>query len=229
MNKTYQYLLFDADDTLFDFKASEQEALNSFFQSLNLELTDSLRNHYHEINHSLWAAFERGAITKEEILNTRFRKLFREEGIKVDHPTLEKDYQDRLASSYLTIPGVFEMLDTLKEHYDLYIVSNGVASTQYSRLKASGLYSYFKDIFISEETGFQKPQIEFFQYVFQRIPAFDSSKAIIIGDSLGSDMQGGVNAGIDTCWYNPKHQENTRNLPITYVVDSFDSIRSILL
>ena len=121
------------------------------------------------------------------------------------------------------------MLDALKERYDLYIVSNGVASTQYSRLKASGLYSYFKDIFISEETGFQKPQIEFFEYVFQRIPAFDSSKAIIIGDSLGSDIQGGVNAGIDTCWYNPKHLENTRKLPITYIVDSFDSILHFLL
>lgn len=229
MNRKYQYLLFDADDTLFDFKASEKEALDGFFQSLNIELTDSIRDHYHRINHSLWAAFERNEITKDDVLNTRFRQLFREEGIVVDQPDLEKNYQDRLASSHITIPHVFDLLDALKNDYDLYIVSNGVATTQYSRLKASGLYSYFKGIFVSEETGYQKPQVEFFDYAFERIPSFDRSKALIIGDSLGSDMQGGINARIDTCWYNPKHLENTRSLPITYVVDSYDALKAILL
>ena len=228
MNPTYQYILFDADDTLLNFKASEQEALEKLFQSLDLTLTEQLKEHYHAINHSLWAAFEQGEITKDEILNTRFRRLFQEEKIEIKRPGIEKEYQDLLASSHLLISGAIELLDNLKDHYELYIVSNGVATTQYNRLKASGLYPYFKQIFISEETGYQKPQIEFFDYVFSRIPNFIPSKALIIGDSLASDIQGGVNASIDTCWYNPKHIVNTKGIPITYTVSTYEELKQIL-
>lgn len=225
----YKHLLFDADDTLLDFQASEQEALKSLFQSLHLAYTESLVNKYHEINHGLWAAFERGEISKDEILQTRFRKLFSELGIVVDRPKLEEEYQEMLASSHIVIPGSYELLDQLRNHFELYIVSNGVASTQYNRLHASGLFPYFQNIFISEETGYQKPQIEFFHYVFDRIPAFDASKAIIIGDSLSSDMQGGINAKINTCWYNPKGLVNTKGLPITHEISSLELLCDILL
>lgn len=229
MKPTYQYLLFDADDTLLDFKASEQEALQKLFQSLDITLTEQLKEHYHTINHSLWAAFERGEITKDEILNTRFRRLFEEENIQIKRPGLEKEYQDLLASSHLLIPGAIELLNSLEDKFELYIVSNGVATTQYNRLKASGLYPYFNQVFISEETGYQKPQKEFFDYVFSRIPGFIPSKALIIGDNLASDIQGGINASIDTCWYNPKQLVKTKDLPITYTISSFDELMQILL
>ena len=225
----YKHILFDADDTLLDFQAAEREALNQLFKSLNLPPTDALLEQYHKINHSLWAAFERGEITKDDILSTRFRTLLAEVGLHVDRPNLEVEYQDLLASGHMIIPGVFQILDQLKEHFDLYIVTNGVASTQYSRLNASGLSPYFKDIFISEDTGFQKPQIEFFQYVFDRIPNFDPEKAIIIGDSLSSDMQGGINASIDTCWYNPNRVVNSKRIVVTYEIQTLHQLLDILI
>lgn len=224
----YKHILLDADDTLLDFQAAEREALNYIFASLPIPPTDSLLEKYHTINHSLWAAFERGEITKDDILSTRFRKLLAEIDIQVDRPNLEAEYQDKLASGHMVIPGVYEILDQLKEHYDLYIVSNGVASTQYSRLDASGLTPYFKNMFISEETGYQKPQIEFFQYVSERIPNYDPAKALIIGDSLSSDMQGGINAGIDTCWYNPNKLKNSKGLAVTYEITALNELLDIL-
>lgn len=229
MKHNYQYLLFDADDTLLDFKGSEQVALQQLFDKLHIELTPQLKEHYHTINHSLWAAFERGEITRDEILATRFRRLFEEENIKVERLGLEAEYQELLGLSHLTIPGVADLLDCLKEHYELYIVTNGVATTQYNRLNASGLYPYFKQVFISEETGYQKPQIEFFDYVSSHITGFQPSKALIIGDSLASDIQGGINAGIDTCWYNPRLLSNTKGLPITYTVSSYEELKQILI
>lgn len=224
----YKHLLFDADDTLLDFQASEQAALKGLFESLGLTMTPSIINKYHEINHGLWAAFERGEVTKDQILQTRFRKLFEEIGFEVDRPNLEVEYQEMLASGHMVIPGTFELLDQLRDHFELYIVSNGVASTQYNRLHASGLFPYFQNIFISEETGYQKPQIEFFHYVFDRIPNFDASKALIIGDSLSSDIQGGVNANIDTCWYNPRNLANNKGLEITKEVSSLEQICEIV-
>jgi 2-haloacid dehalogenase len=224
----YKHLLFDADDTLLDFQASEQEALKGLFESLGLTITDDLVDKYHEINHGLWAAFERGEVTKDEILQTRFRKLFAAIGFEIDRPSLEAEYQEMLASGHMVIPGTFELLDQLRGHFELYIVSNGVASTQYNRLHASGLFPYFQNIFISEETGYQKPQIEFFQYVFDRIPEFDSSKALIIGDSLSSDIQGGINANIDTCWYNPNKLVNNKGLKITKEISNLDQLCDIV-
>ena len=128
----YKHLLFDADDTLLDFQASEQTALKTLFERIDLTFTQTLVNKYHEINHGLWAAFERGELTKDEILQTRFRKLFTEIGFEVDRPSLEEEYQELLASGHMLIPGATELLDHLKDRYDLYIVSNGVASTQYN-------------------------------------------------------------------------------------------------
>lgn len=225
----YRHLLFDADDTLLDFKASEQAALRLLFNSLNIPLTKGIHDLYQEINHTLWTEFERGEITKEDILKTRFRKLFAKVGIEITRPNLEAEYQEMLASGHMVIPGVFEVLDQLKEHYELFIVSNGVATTQYNRLHNSGLYPYFKAIFISEETGYQKPQIEFFKYVFARIPDFEISRALIIGDSLTSDIQGGINSGIDTCWYNPNNIHNMKGLPTTYQICNLKELCSILL
>lgn len=227
--KNYRYLLFDADDTLLDFKAAERAALDSLFKQVSIELTPKIREQYMTINHSLWAAFERSEITRDDVLHTRFKKLFEELNVTVPDINLEKTYQDLLASGHQTMADVFEVLDALKDKYELYIVSNGVATTQYSRLHASGLYPYFKSIFVSEDTGYQKPQIEFFEYVAVRIPDFDPSKALIIGDSLSSDIQGGVNAKIDTCWMNPGSLENKKQLPITFEIKGLKDLLPILL
>lgn len=227
MLQKYKFLLFDADDTLLDFKAAELEALSKLFHSLSLELTPTIHQRYHEINISLWKAFEKNEITRDQIISTRFRLLFHE--LKIDNipNTIETDYLDYLAQGHQTIHGAKELLTTLKSSHQLYIVSNGIASTQHRRLKESGLYEYFNDIFISEDTGYQKPQKGFFEYVQAHIPNFQKDKALIIGDSLSSDIQGGFNFGIDTCWYHPNAQENPKNLPINYEITSLSDLLTL--
>ena len=146
----------------------------------------------------------------------------------MDGILLEREYQQVLSENHQVIAGAFDLLEQLKNLYDLYIVSNGVAYTQHRRLTESGLAPYFKKIFVSEETGYQKPKIEFFEFVFERIPTFNKAETLIIGDSLSSDMQGGINAGLDTCWYNKNQTENKKKLPITYEIHNLESLLPIL-
>ena len=120
------------------------------------------------------------------------------------------------------------MVQTLSKTHNLYIVTNGVASTQQIRIGDSGLQPYFKDIFISELLGSQKPQKEFFDHCFERIPDFDPSLALIIGDSLTSDIKGGNNAGIETCWFNPDGEENNTDAKVDYEIKSLKALYSLL-
>ena len=121
-----------------------------------------------------------------------------------------------------------ELVAYLYEKYDLYIVTNGVTETQHRRIKESGLEKYLKKIFVSEETGYQKPMKEYFEYCFQRIPMLDKEKTIIIGDSLSSDIAGGNNAGIDTCWFNLFGQEKPTDMKIDYEINQLSQLYQIL-
>ncbi len=224
----YQTLLFDVDDTLLDFSAAENEALHRLFAENGLDLTDEVENCYKEINHGLWAAFERGEISREEIVDTRFGLLFKEYGNEVDGKKLGERYQQLLAENHDFIDGASELIENVSTQYNLYIVTNGVSKTQYKRLTESGLYPYFKDIFVSEDTGYQKPMKEYFDYVFARIPAFDHDTTLIIGDSLSSDMQGGLLAGIDTCWFNPYHKANNTTIQPKYEIEGLGDLHTIL-
>lgn len=227
-NANYKILLFDADETLLDFESAQYDALTNLFQMHDFQLTDEILEQYNILNINLWRAYERGEITRDEVLNTRFERLFHELGHVVDGVLFEKEYHLELNKGHKIIPGSIELLDQLQDSYDLYIVTNGVADTQYERLTASGLLPYFKEIFVSEVAGYQKPRIEFFEYAFDRIPNFNPKEALIIGDSLSSDMQGGINVGIDTCWYNPKRLENTLGLPITYEIHELKDLLNIV-
>ena len=155
-----------------------------------------------------------------------FFKLFNELGIEEDGVAFEDEYQWNLGHGAYLIKHAIEILEYLSKKYDLYVVTNGVASTQYNRLKLLDLNKYFKDIFISEEIGYQKPKIEFFDYCFRHIEHFDKDKALIIGDSLTSDMQGGINAQIDTCWYNPQHDKTS--IKIDYIIHDLKELENML-
>lgn len=227
-NTKYKTLLFDADETLLDFNAAQYDALTNLFHNHGYEINDSIREQYHVLNTSLWKAYERGEIERDEILNTRFSKLFHELGYTIDGIAFEIEYHQELNKGHKIIPGAIQLLDDLKDTHDLYIVTNGVADTQYKRLTASSLLPYFKEIFVSEDTGYQKPQVEFFKYVFERIPNFNPEEAIIIGDSLSSDMQGGISAGIHTCWYNRNGINNSLELPITYEIHDLQELLQIV-
>ena len=237
----YTTLLFDADDTLLDFQASERDALSYLFSQLDIMLTKEIETYYHEVNHGLWKAFERGEISRDEVLHTRFVTVFKtlqNKGIApkellfgdkvVDSTELEPLYQAKLATGHHLIKGAKEMIETLRKTHRVYIVSNGVATTQENRLNASGLYPLFDGIFISENTGYQKPQIEFFDYCIERIPNFSKESTLIIGDSLTSDIKGGNNIGIDTCWYNPNLLQNNQGVQITHEIHTLEDLYQIV-
>lgn len=226
--KKYQTLLFDVDDTLLDFRAAENEALRLLFQDQNIPLTTDIEAQYKKINHGLWKSFEEGKIDRDEVVNSRFSILFKELGQEVDGSLLEKKYRSYLEEGHQLINGALQLITALQNTFDLYIVTNGVSKTQDKRLRDSGLYPLFKDIFVSEDTGFQKPMKEYFDYVFERIPNFSAEQGLIIGDSLSSDIKGGQLAGLDTCWFNPERKPNDTEIIPTYEIAKLDELYRIL-
>lgn len=228
MLKNYKTLLFDVDDTLLDFGAAEDNALHLLFNDLQFPLTPEVEKRYKTINSQLWKAFEQGEIPRDEVVSTRFALLFKEYGKEVDGPLLDQKYREFLTEGHELIDGALELIKTLSSQYDLYIVTNGISYMQYKRLTASGLYPYFKSIFVSEDTGYQKPMKEFFDYVFERIADFDVEQTMIIGDSLNADITGGHLAGIDTCWVNPKMKNNDTNIVPSFEIKKLEELYPIL-
>lgn len=228
MLKKYKTLFFDVDDTLLDFGAAENAALRLLFEEQRFPLTAEIEAHYKKINQDLWKSFEEGKLTRDVVVNTRFSLLFKEYGQEVDGALLEKKYRSYLEEGHQLVNGAYELITDLQHQYDLYIVTNGVSKTQDKRLRDSGLYPLFKGIFVSEDTGFQKPMKEFFDYVFARIPNFSVEQALIIGDSLSADIKGGQLAGLDTCWFNPEMKPNETKMIPTYQIQKLEELYRIL-
>jgi len=226
--KTYKALFFDIDDTLLDFGAAESAALQLLFEEEQMTLTPEMKEHYKKINQDLWRAFEEGRISRDEVVNTRFAAFFREYGKEVDGVILENKYRSYLEQGHQLISGALELINELKDHYDLYIVTNGDSATQDKRLRESGLYPLFKQIFVSEETGYQKPMKEFFDYVFARIPNLSPEQGLIIGDSLSADIKGGNLYGLDTCWFNPERKANNTGITPTYEIQKLSELNTII-
>ncbi len=198
--KKYRVLLFDLDDTLLDFQRNEYEALGTLFAALGYPLTDAIRRRYHDMNQAMWRAYERGELCREELLNTRFARLFRELGEEVDGPGAETIYRKALGEGAFLLDGALEVCTALHGRYRLCVVTNGVGHTQRKRLADSGLAPLFEQVFISEEIGCAKPGADFFRYVLAHLPGVEAGEMLLIGDSLTSDIQGGSDSGIDTCW-----------------------------
>ncbi|WP_336635068.1 YjjG family noncanonical pyrimidine nucleotidase [Lysinibacillus fusiformis] len=224
----YEILLFDVDDTLLDFDLAENAALDRMFKEENIVVTSEMIARYKEINESMWRAFERGEVTKNTLHNTRFSIAFKEFGIEIDGTYFESLFQKYLREAHHYVEGAYEVIAQLANHYHLYVVSNGVTITQNKRLVDANLAQYFKGIFISEQTGYQKPMPDFFDYVFERIDHFNKEKALIIGDSLTSDIKGGLQSGIDTCWFNIRNVENTSGIEPHYEIKKLQDLHDLL-
>ncbi|MEH7013628.1 YjjG family noncanonical pyrimidine nucleotidase [Neobacillus niacini] len=224
----YKTLFFDVDDTLLDFGAAEKLALQLLFAEHNILLTPEIEEQYKKINQGLWKRFEEGELDRDEVVNTRFSILFNEYDKEMDGNLLEKNYRGYLEQGHQLVNGAFELISELHHDYNLYVVSNGVSKTQDKRLRDSGLFPLFKDIFVSEDTGYQKPMKEFFDFVFSRIPNFRVEQALIIGDSLSADIKGGELAGMDTCWFNPNLKRNLTNTNPTYQIHKLEELKQIL-
>ena len=215
---------------MLDFLASEAYAIRTLFKKYNIgECSDEMLKLYSQINSKYWQMLERNELTKAEILVGRFREFF--EKIGVDVTIAEKfnlDYQLTLGDHIEFIDKAEDMLLWQKGKYTLVAVTNGTKIAQEKKLRLSGLDNVFDAIFISENVGAEKPNKEYFDYVFEKLGITDKSEVLIIGDSLTSDMKGGFVAGIDTCWFNPYHQENTLGISSTYEIDNLKKINNII-
>ena len=230
MNK-YKYILWDVDGTLLDFDYSQKISLYKCLERIGVKGTEQLNAVYTKINHKWWQNLELGKVTKEELLPGRFIEFFEECHIQCeDIEAFREQYQWELGVNYLPIEGALSVCEKLKDlGFHQYIVTNGVTSTQQMKLKLSGLDSYMEGIFISEQIGSPKPNKEFFDACFLQIQkehsSFSLEETLIVGDSMSSDMKGGENAGIDTCYFTPdmKEMEN-----VTYQISKLTEIYAIL-
>ncbi len=202
-------VFFDLDDTILDFKKAERIALQKTFNTLGLPSDDKILSRYSVINAQQWQKLETGELTREQVKVTRYEHLFEEFNLSCCAETATGLYENNLAVGHYFIDGAEKLLSELFGIYDLYLVSNGAARVQKSRIKSAGIAKYFKDIFISQEIGFDKPDKRFFDICFSKIPNFSREEAIIVGDSPTSDIQGGINAEIKTCRFNPKGLPNS--------------------
>ena len=210
-------VLWDVDGTLLDFKAAESAAIRSLFHEFGLgECTDEMIHRYSKINEGFWLRLERNEITKDQVLTGRFEVFFEEQGIDPGlAPAFNRKYQPRLGDTIVYRDDSLNVVRSLQSRVCQYVVSNGTVIAQTKKLEKSGLGKLMDGIFLSEELGIEKPNAGFFDKVFEVIAPEDLSEVMIVGDSLTSDMQGGINAGIRTCWYNPEK----RPLPEEYRVD----------
>ena len=225
----YEILLFDADNTILDFDKAEEYALKKAFAENNLPFNQTVLEVYRKNNIREWQRYERGEITRDEVLLNRFLSTFDELKMSANAQALGDLYEKELHLGFYKVPYAEEVLATLNtQGYRLYIVSNGVLSIQNSRMRGSGLDKYFIKRFISQEIGYPKPNVEFFRRSFLQIDNFDQHKTLIIGDSLTGDIQGGINAQIDTCWFNPHKVVNTTGIIPTYEIDDLRLLLDIV-
>lgn len=225
--RKYTTLLFDADETLLDFPASEKAALKGVFEAFGIQYSEELRSTFSKINSALWKQLEKGLITRDVIRIRRFEQFCEATCVSAEPKDMSELYVKLLGQSCFVYEGAKELCKKLSEKYELYIVTNGIGTVQQSRLAKSGLLPYFKDVFVSEKIGSQKPEKKFFDFVFENISEKDKSKVVIVGDSMSSDILGGINAGIDTCFFNPLGREEVYSP--TYAVKSFKELENIFI
>lgn len=222
-----EFLFLDLDDTILDFGTTERKSISRLLEHFDIAPTEELIHRYHVINLEHWKRLERGEITREQI-SDRFDVLFSELGKTVPTADCEVLYRRYLSQGTDFMPGAAEAVEVLHQKYRLFLASNGTASVQASRLALTGLGAYFENIFVSQELGANKPSPEFFTKAFAQIPDFDRSRAMMVGDSLTSDILGGKNAGIRTCWVNPNGRPARSDIRPDYEIQSLAQLPELL-
>ena len=221
-------VLFDLDDTLFDFHKAEKIALTKTLVHFGIDPTEETLALYSTINAAHWKRLELGEISREEVKVGRYRELFKTIGVECDPVKATAYYESMLALGPYCMPGAPELLEELYRQYRLYIVSNGTAKVQEGRIGSSRIAKYMDGIFISQILGANKPDKQFFDICFAEIPDFSLSETVIIGDSLSSDIKGGINAGITTVWFNPKGIENDSDIKPDYTIKELSEVPGLL-
>lgn len=224
----YSILLFDADNTLFNFDAGNRRAFSEVCRICHLPDTDELFHAYEAVNAEMWSAFDRGECTKDFLVVERFRLFLERAGLQADPVQCNKIHLSTLATNTVLLPHALEVCRTLAQTHSLYIVTNAVAAVQKARLAASDLRPYITDAFISEDAGASKPSVAYFDYVFSRIPGITRENCLLIGDSPSSDLQGANNYGIPCCWYNPRGLARPDGIRIDYEIRDLPELLHIV-
>ena len=224
----FEFLFLDLDDTILDFQKAEHVALSKTLRSFGLEPTEPVLKRYNLINKAHWEALERKELTREQVLLGRFQVLFEEMGISAEPVKVARAYEHNLSIGHWFLPGAEEAVARLSRKYKLYLTSNGTASVQKGRMTSANLYRFFENVFVSQEIGVNKPAVEYFEKCFAQIPGFDKTKAIIVGDSLTSDILGGQNAGIATCWVTPHHKQGRPDIRVDYEIEDLSQLEDLL-
>ena len=223
-----EILFLDLDDTILDFHKAERLAIAKTLTAFDLEPTEEILTRYHDINLMHWQMLERGELTRPQVLTGRFRMLFEELGRQVDAQAVARVYEKNLGIGHYFLPGALEAVQTLQKSYRLFLASNGTATVQHSRLTSAGLYPYFEKVFVSQELGYNKPAKEFFDACAAQIPSYAPEKALMVGDSLSSDILGGIHAGMPTCWVNPHHKPHPENITPDYQIEALSQLPELL-
>ncbi len=227
---TYTTLLMDADETLLDFCRSEGFALSDTLAKYGIDMTADIQNAYHEINRLLWQQLERGEILRKRLKVQRFEELFEFIGaVGIDAAAFNEQYMQTLGTRGFLLDGALELVQVLSQRYRICIITNGTASVQHTRLADSGLLPFLNGVFISQEIGADKPSPVFFDAVLSALGNPDKRDLLIIGDSLTSDIRGGMLSGIDTCWFAPHGDLPVSDITPTYTVRSFKELLSLLV
>jgi len=225
---SYKIILMDADNTLFDFDAAERYALKMTFKESHLELTETMNRKYAEINQQLWDEVEQGTMTQGRLKVERFQRLFRELGIRRNSQAFSERYIVWLSRGTFLIPGAERLCRYLSRKYTLAILTNGITDVQIPRIQNSTIGKYFQHVIVSEEIAFSKPDVRFFQHAAQVLGAERKNDMLMIGDSLQSDILGGLNFGIDTCWLNNRFVRNRTEIQPKFEISRLDQLRTIL-
>ena len=223
-----EFVFLDLDDTILDFGQQEHHAITRTLTEFGIEPTAHVVARYVAHSESCWRALERGELDREEVRVRRFRLLFEELGVGADPAAVSECYTRNLGIGHYFLPGAREAVESLAKKYRLFLATNGSFFVQDSRMTSAGLYPYFEQCFVSEQLGHNKPTREFFEKAFARIPGFDPARAIMVGDSLTSDIQGGINAGIRTCWVNPDPKPGRAEIVADPEIPSITELEELL-
>ena len=223
-----KFVFLDLDDTLLDFTAGEAAALRQAFAEAGIPLTPALLQRYHAINARHWELLEEGRLSREEVLVRRFDALFQEFGIPCSGESVNARYEHLLSFQHDFVPGARALLDALAPRYALFLASNGAAAVQHPRLDGAGIRPCFQKVFISEEVGADKPSPAFFDACFAAIPGFQRHEAVMVGDSLTSDIRGGCNADIHTVWFNPQKKKPRPDIRPEHTISNLSELPELL-
>lgn len=225
----FDYILFDADNTLFDFDLAEQKALHSVLEAHGYPVDNRTCQLYLSINRDLWARLDRGEVTQSWLVVERFAAFARAMGRDDDPVVFNRDYLNRLAQGAFLLPGAERLCRRLAPHCTLAIITNGVARAQRSRFARSSLTDVISYLFVSEELGASKPSPAFFKPVLRQLGNPSQERVLVVGDNLATDIRGGLDCGLPTAWYNPRRLPNSTPWQPQWEVSDYSQLEHLIL